>query len=337
VNHICIGSEGILGVITEATMQVHPLPERRAFYGYIFPDFESGIAAIQNCVEENCAPVITRLNDAGKTALSFAYKSNSSGLKNKLSDILKVYLKSVKRYDLSKICLMLTAFEGSTDDFKRQRKKVNSIYRRFGAVNLGTEPGKTFERGKYDFPYLRDYVMDRNIMADVSETATVWSNILPLYYKAYTAIDKAVRNTGYNPFLGCHISHTYHTGASLYFTFGCLQKPGMALEQYLYIKKAAEDAFLANGGSLSHHHAVGTEHLPWIEKDISSSGLKAVQALKNGLDPSYVMNPGKIVADDYSLEKWGLPASTANSLDSNGKIKRDSSVSPAMEKEAHGG
>jgi len=314
INHICIGSEGILGVITEATMQVHQLPECRAFYGYIFPDFESGIAAVQECVEQDCAPVITRLNDAGKTALSFAYKSKSSGLKSLLSKLLKWYLRAIKKYDLSRICLMLTAFEGTKTNYKQQKKMVNTIYKKHGGINLGTEPGKTFERGKYDFPYLRDYVMDRNIMADVSETATVWSNILPLYYKSYKAIEAAIRETGYKPFVGCHISHTYHTGASLYFTFGCLQKSELELEQYLYIKKAAEDAFIQNGGSLSHHHAVGTEHLPWIEEDISATGIKAVQALKDGLDPASVMNPGKIISNDYSMEKWGLSAHAMSSL-----------------------
>jgi alkyldihydroxyacetonephosphate synthase len=82
VNHICIGSEGILGVITEATMRVHKLPEYRVPYGYLFPDFESGVKAIYECVEKYCPPVVTRLNDAGKTALSFAYKSKSSGVKS---------------------------------------------------------------------------------------------------------------------------------------------------------------------------------------------------------------------------------------------------------------
>ena len=143
-------------------------------------------------------------------------------------------------------------------------------------------------------------------MADVSETATVWSNLMPLYQSTMGCIDTAIRKTGSNSFVGCHISHTYHTGASLYFTFGCAQKAGKELEQYLYIKRAAEDCFMRNGATLSHHHAVGCEHLPWVEADISTTGVKAVKALKDSLDPRGIMNPGKIIPSENPLRAWGL-------------------------------
>ena len=306
VNHFCIGSEGTLGVITEAVMRVHKLPEYREPYGYLFPDFESGANAIYECVEKHTAPVVTRLNDPGKTALSLAYRTKSSPIKSLLGNIVKWYLKNIKKFDFSKSCLMLNVFEGDKETFDKMKKNVNKIYKKHGAFNLGTEPGRVFEKGKYDFPYLRDYVMDRNIMADVSETSTVWSNLLPLYYSTYESIDKAMKKTVRTGFLGCHISHTYHTGASLYFTFGCLQVPSYELEQYLYIKKAAEDAFIKGGATLSHHHAVGFEHMPWIKDDISETGMKAVKGLKVSLDPRNIMNPGKIIPPDGKEINWGL-------------------------------
>jgi len=306
VNHICIGSEGTLGVITEAVVSVHKLPEYRVPYGYLFPDFESGVKAVYECVENYTSPVVTRLNDVGKTALSLAYRSKSSPIKSFLGKVVKSYLKNFKKFDLNKVCLMLVVFEGDKVTFKNMKKRVDKIYKNHGAFNLGTDPGKAFEKGKYDFPYLRDYVMDRNIMADVSETATVWSNLLPLYYSTMEAVDKAIKEKVKTGFLGCHISHTYHTGASLYFTFGFQQVTGYELEQYLTIKKAAEDAFIKGGATLSHHHAVGFEHIPWIKDDISETGIKAVRGLKNALDPNNIMNPDKIVP---SLDKpldWGL-------------------------------
>jgi alkyldihydroxyacetonephosphate synthase len=75
--------------------------------------------------------------------------------------------------------------------------------------------------------------------------------------------------------VGCHVSHTYHAGASLYFTIGFIPKEGDELVRYLRVKRAAEDAFLQNGATLSHHHAVGYEHLPWLEQEISPTALKA--------------------------------------------------------------
>jgi len=307
VNHMCIGSEGIFGVITEATMQVHRIPECRDFYGYLFPDFESGVKAVNMCVEKECPPMITRLNDPGKTALSFAYKTPSTGIKVHLSKLVKAYIKYVKKFESGKLCLMICAFEGDKHKFKEHKKKVNAIYKKFGAIKLGTDPGRSFERSKYDFPYLRDFAMDRGIVADVSETTTVWSNLLPLYYATIESLEKAIIKTGSKPFLGCHISHTYHSGASLYFTFGFTETQGRELEDYLNVKKAAEDSFINNGATLSHHHAVGYEHLPWMEQDISSTGVKAVKALKTGLDPNGVMNPGKIIPPKDPFKGWGLP------------------------------
>ncbi|MDC0143983.1 FAD-binding oxidoreductase [Verrucomicrobia bacterium] len=306
VRSLCVGSEGILGVITEVTMQVHRLPEYKMFEGWLFPDFESGIHAIHECMRHGTMPVITRLNDPGKTALSAAFKKVEPPLKQKIGAVMKWYLRNIKGIDFTKCCMMTTAYEGDYDTFHMQRRESNRVFRKYGGVNLGEGPGNSFKEAKYDFPHVRDYLMDRGVMGDVSETSTTWDNLHNLYTKTITNIQKAIRDTGVDPWVGCHISHNYHTGASLYFTFGCRQIEGRELDQYLYIKKAAEDSFLQNGGTVSHHHAVGTEHLPWIEADLSPAGLKAVRAIKDGLDPKSVMNPGKILPGPDPLREWGL-------------------------------
>ena len=306
VRSLCVGSEGILGVITEVTVQVHRLPEYKMFEGWLFPDFESGIKAIHECMRLGVMPVITRLNDPGKTALSAAFKKPESGLKAKISALVKWYLKAIKGFDFNECCMMTTAYEGDYDTFHMQRRESSHIFRKHDGFCLGEGPGKSFQEAKYDFPHVRDYLMDRGVMGDVSETSTTWDNLLNLYSKTLSNIDQAIRNTGVDPWVGCHISHNYHTGASLYFTFGCRQIEGRELEQYLYIKKAAEDSFMENGGTVSHHHAVGTEHLPWIEEDLSPAGVKAVKAIKDGLDPNGVMNPGKVIPGDDPLREWGI-------------------------------
>ena len=306
VRSLCVGSEGILGVITEVTVQVHRVPEYKMFEGWLFPDFESGIHAIHECMRHGTMPVITRLNDPGKTALSAAFKKVESPLKQKISRAMKWYLGKIKGIDFTKCCMMTTAYEGDYDTFHMQRRESAHVFRKHGGVNLGEGPGNSFKEAKYDFPHVRDYLMDRGVMGDVSETSTTWDNLNNLYTKTLANIQKAIRDTGADPWVGCHISHNYHTGASLYFTFGCRQIEGREMDQYLYIKKAAEDSFLQNGGTVSHHPAVGTEHLPWIEADLSPTGLKAVRAIKDGLDPKSVMNPGKILPGPDPLREWGL-------------------------------
>ena len=316
IRSLCIGSEGILGVITEVTVQVHRLPEYKLFEGWLFPDFESGTKAIYQCMRLGVMPVITRLNDPGKTALSAAFKKPEVGLRAKISALVKWYLGAIKGFDFSQCCMMTTAYEGDYDTFHMQRRESSHIFRKHGGFCLGEGPGKSFQEAKYDFPHVRDYLMDRGVMGDVSETSTTWDNLHNLYTKTLSNIKQAIGDTGVDPWVGCHISHNYHTGASLYFTFGCQQLEGRELEQYLYVKKAAEDSFMENGGTVSHHHAVGTEHLPWIEKDLSPAGVKAVKAIKNGLDPNGVMNPGKIIPGENPLREWGI---TEEAIQSFGK------------------
>lgn len=295
VKHLCIGSEGILGVITQVTVQVHPIPEQKVFYGYLFADFAEGVAAMQQAMREHCAPSMSRLNDIDKSALSFAYKSREGWLSSSVAMVFKWYLKYIRRMDLSRVCLMLVAFEGDKQQVWRQQKALSRVYARFGGIALGTGPGKAFEKGKYDFPYLRDFVMDRGVVADVSETSTLWSNVMPLYQKTHQAIQAALKPEEAKMWCGCHVSHSYHTGASLYFTFAFRAPAQKTLEYYDRVKRAAENAFMHNGATLSHHHAVGYEHMPWLEEDISATGIQVIKGIKRTLDPTDIMNPGKLV------------------------------------------
>ena len=316
IKHLCIGSEGILGVITEVVVQVHHKPEKEDWYGWLFPDFTSGLDAIHECHRGDCMPTVTRLNDPKKTALSFAFKHPKTGIKDKIAKAFKWYIGNVKKIDFNQCCLMVVKYEGTPQAFNRIKNRVTAIYKKHRGVCLGAEPGRSFAKVKFDFPHLRDYVMDRSIMADVSETATTWDNLRTLHESGLADVEQAIKDTGVDAWVGCHLSHSYRTGASLYFTFGCLQREGREIEQYLYVKKAAEDAFMKNGGTLSHHHAVGTEHLPWVEEDLSPTGLKAVKALKAGLDPNDIMNPGKIIPSEKPLDDWGLSAEAIDEFQS---------------------
>jgi alkyldihydroxyacetonephosphate synthase len=186
----------------------------------------------------------------------------------------------------------------------RQHREVNAIYRRFGGVDLGPSSGKSFESTKYDFPHIRDFLLDRGVTSDVSETSTVWSKLVPLYRATTTALRGAIAESGVPPWVGCHISHTYHTGASLYLTFACRQPDGHEMQQYLHAKRAVQQSFIDCGATLSHHHAVGTEHLPWLADDISPLGVTAIAAIKAGLDPDNVMNPGRLRPSGAPFEEW---------------------------------
>jgi alkyldihydroxyacetonephosphate synthase len=309
VNHICIGSEGTLGIITQATMRVHAISESRQVRGYLFPEFDGGIEAMHDCVRQECMPAMVRLNDPDKTALSLAFRPPASGFTNLAGRFFKTYL-GAKGFAPSRTCLMLIALEGGARAVARQLQQVGTIYRKCGAVGLGPSAGKSFEATKYDFPHIRDFLLDRNVTTDVSETSTVWSNMGALYQDTLAMLRDEISKSGVRPWAGCHISHTYTSGASLYFTFGFRQQPGREMEQYLQVKRAVQQSFIGHRATLSHHHAVGTEHLPWLADDISPVGLRAISALKHGLDPANIMNPGRLRPSSTPFEDWlklGLP------------------------------
>jgi alkyldihydroxyacetonephosphate synthase len=313
VNHLCIGSEGTFGVITEATMRVHPLPEARQVRGYLFPEFEGGIDAMHECVRQECMPAMVRLNDPDKTGLSLAFRPPGSRFSEIAGRLFKGYLK-VKGFVPPRACLMLTAVEGNHARVAQLLQQVNRIYRSRGAVSLGANAGISFESTKFDFPHIRDFLLDRDVTTDVSETSTVWSNILPLYQDTIATICARIRESGVSPWAGCHISHTYQSGASVYFTFGFRQQLGCEMEQYLRVKRAAQQSFIDRGATLSHHHAVGTEHLPWLSADISSLGVQTVAAIKRELDPGNIMNPGRLQPSSNPFQQWSALGRGAESL-----------------------
>jgi alkyldihydroxyacetonephosphate synthase len=303
VNHLCIGSEGTFGVITEATMRVHPRAEARVVAGYLFPEFEGGIEAMRECVRRECMPAMVRLNDPDKTALSMAFRPPATRFSRLAGSLFKGYVRA-RGFALPRSCLMLTAFEGSQVEVARQSRQVKAMYGRCGAVSLGASAGKSFEATKYDFPHIRDFLLDRDVTTDVSETSTVWSNILPLYRETMDALRRSILESGVRPWTGCHISHTYQCGASVYFTFGFRQQLGTEMEQYLRVKRAVQQSFMDQDATLSHHHGVGTEHLPWLAADISPLGVQAIAAIKRGLDPANIMNPGRLKPSANPFEEW---------------------------------
>jgi alkyldihydroxyacetonephosphate synthase len=308
LNRMMVGSEGILGVITEATMRVHKTPAVKDYRGYLFRSFEDGVRAIQECLDNGLAPSMIRLQDSGESELAFNMKAPGHGLGGWIQNRAKDWLKS-RGY--TEPCILIVGVEGEEKSIAWTRRSVPRTLKRHGGFPLGKSVGKTWSRDKFNIPYLRDYIMDYGCMADVAETSTVWSNVLPLYTGTIDAVKARFRQGDGTGYIGCHISHTYETGACLYFTFAARQPGGRELEHYYEYKRLLTDTILRLGGTLSHHHAVGTEHRPWIRQELSAAGLQALQALKSSLDPTQVLNPGKLLPDlDVSRDSDSRSAQT---------------------------
>ena len=295
IREMILGSEGRLGIITEATVQVRPLPEERVILGYLFETFSEGVAAMEEIAHSEHPVSVSRVADGAESAFSFAMRTSPSSLERVQSLALQGYLSRRRRWDVGRMCLAFIGYEGGHRHVAAQRYAVGRIVKRHGGLCIGAGPGALYDRKKFDTPYIRDFLLDRGAAGDVSETAMPWRRLLPVYDAVMAAARGAFADQGVRGYVMCHLSHSYHSGACLYFTFAFGTHPGDdMLAQYDVVKSAIQQAFVDNGATLSHHHAVGTEHAPWLEQDISAPGVAMLDALFGGVDPSGQLNPGKI-------------------------------------------
>jgi alkyldihydroxyacetonephosphate synthase len=167
--------------------------------------------------------------------------------------------------------------------------------RRGGAAYLGQAAGRSWEHGRFQGPYLRDTLMGMGAMVETLETSHTWSRLHELHRAVDGAIRRALDGQGTPGLVFCHLSHAYPDGASLYFTFIAQALQGEEVEQWRAVKTAASEAIVATGGTITHHHAVGRDHAPYMEAEAGETGLEALRAVKERLDPSSVMNPGKLI------------------------------------------
>jgi alkyldihydroxyacetonephosphate synthase len=297
VREMVLGSEGRLGVITEVTVQVHRIPEVRVILAYLFPSWEAGLAAMQEISTSDAHPSITRVSDARETAFSFATRKKSSGISIS-SLISKGLMKVLERrgWNLDDVCLSFIGYEGGKAHVARQKKIVKDIVGKHGGILVGKGPGVLYDQKKFDIPYIRDFLLDRGAIGDVSATAAPWSKLLPLYRNVTAAAEKVYAQLGVQGWIMCHLSHSYHSGACLYFTFAFKHDGIDPLGQYDPLKNAIQQAFVDSDGTISHHHAVGTVHAALLEQDISAPGVHMIDGLFTAMDPGQNFNPGKIIA-----------------------------------------
>ncbi len=294
IKQLLIGSEGLFGVITKAKMRIHKLPTIKNYRGLLFKDFLSGAQAIRTIIQSGLEPTTIRLSDELETGAFMKMRPESeSMLENALSSSVKWYLKN-RGYSESP-ALMILGFEANDNSVNKEVKMALEVCKQFDGLDLGTRVGQHWYKDRFALPYLRDTLLDHMIMLDTLETATTWSNFSNLYKSVQKALIDSIQSFGFSPMVFCHISHSYHDGASLYFTLMAKQAKDTETEQWQVVKKAASDAILANGGTISHHHGVGRDHAPWAQREHGKLAIAALNSMKQVFDPQGILNPGKLI------------------------------------------
>ncbi len=288
------GSEGTCGIITEAIMRVRPVPRMRHYRAALLPDFATGARAIRALIQAGGCPATVRLSDPAETEGTFALRRASApGAATLLSTVMKRLIGP-----LDGRCLLIMGFEAErASELDHERRNAAEALGGTGSVSLGERVGREWYDHRFDLPYLRDVLLDRGVLVDTLETATVWSNLGTLHQAVAVALQDALAGWGTPAWVFCHLSHAYEVGASLYFTFICRQDAQRPLAQWQAAKQAATEAILSNGGALSHHHGVGRDHAPWYPRVVGPAGSALVRGARQGVDPGGLLNPGALFSN----------------------------------------
>lgn len=280
LRELFLGSEGTLGIITAVRLRVHRLPEVKRYEAWRFDDFAAGAAALRAVAQHGTQPTVIRLSDEAETGVNLAMTDRIGG------------------EQVTGGCLAVTVFEGTEQQVAMRHQLTSAVLRAAGGTSLGPEPAESWAHGRFDAPYLRDALLANGALCETLETATSWSNAPALKAAVTSALQSALAETGTQSLVMCHISHIYPTGCSLYFTVVAAQRGDTVedvIEQWKRAKRAASDAIMANGGTITHHHAVGVDHWPWLPDEIGDVGVRILRAVKAELDPHGILNPGKLV------------------------------------------
>jgi alkyldihydroxyacetonephosphate synthase len=276
LRQLLIGSEGVFGVITRVRVRVHPVPDVTRYEAWSFPDFATGTAALRAVTQTSAGPTVIRLSDEAETGVNLATTE------------------AIGETQITGGCLAITVFEGTAAHAESRHTETRQLMAALGGTSLGEAPALAWEHGRFGAPYLRDSLLAAGALCETLETATDWSNVPALKAAVTDALTAALAESGTPALVLCHISHVYATGASLYFTVVAGQR-GNPVEQWRAAKKAACDAIVAAGGTITHHHAVGADHRPWMRDEVGELGVQVLRAVKSTLDPAGILNPGKLI------------------------------------------
>jgi alkyldihydroxyacetonephosphate synthase len=275
-------------VIPEVTVRVRPAPAVRRYEAWIAESFDAGVEIVRTLAQGPGLPDVIRLSDEEETRVSLAL----SGPRGLARTLFGGYLGLRGKRDG---CLIVIGHEGDEESVARRRALSARALRAGGAAYIGRSAGRSWEHGRFQAPYLRDTLMGMGALVETLETSHTWTRLAELHAAVGTAIRDSLSAGGTPGLVLCHLSHAYGDGASLYFTFISRSRRGQEVEQWREVKRAASEAIVAGGGTITHHHAVGRDHAPYMEAEVGEMGLEALRAVKERLDPAGVMNPGKLL------------------------------------------
>ncbi|MFQ5435890.1 MAG: FAD-binding oxidoreductase, partial [Anaerolineae bacterium] len=285
IRQMALGSEGRLGVLTEAVVRVFPLPETEEFHAVFFPDFEAGMTAVRHIVQARIPLSMMRLSTAVETETTLALAGHE-----RLLAAMGRYLRL--RGVGEGQCLLLFGVTGKTKLVKVARQAALALAGEQGGVHVGQTFGKQWHKNRFHSPYLRNTLWQMGYAVDTVETAVPWTAVPQTMAAMETALRQPLTAVGEKAHIFTHLSHVYPTGASIYTTviFRLAADWGETLDRWRQMKTAVSQTIVQNGGTISHQHGVGKDHAPFLAAEKGALGMAAIDGVVERFDPEGIMN-----------------------------------------------
>ncbi|XP_066259700.1 alkyldihydroxyacetonephosphate synthase [Euwallacea similis] len=297
-NHIIMGSEGSLGVVTEVTIKIRPLPQRKKYGSMVFPDFEAGVKCMREVAKRRCQPASIRLMDNDQFKFGLILKPESSYSTVLLDGLKKFYITTIKGFDPDQMCVMTLLFEGDMRDVNASEQKIYSIGEKFGGIPAGEKNGERGYTLTFVIAYIRDLALQFNVVAESFETSVPWDRAITLVKNVKYVISDECKKAGVVYFIiNSRVTQTYDAGCVIYFYLGFnYENLSNPVDIHHRLEDRARDEIIACGGSISHHHGVGKLRKKWYVDTVSKVGEHLYLSAKKELDPNNIFATNNFVS-----------------------------------------
>jgi alkyldihydroxyacetonephosphate synthase len=293
LRQLVLGSEGRLGILTDVVLRTTPLPDVDLIEAWALPGLAAGYEAVRTIVQARPGLSLLRLSTPAETQTLLAFAERRAQ-----TSALGAYLRA--RRQPADWALVLLGASGHRRVAKAARAEAVSILHAFHAVRV---PGlaATWSKTRFRSPYLRNALWSDGYGSDTLETATDWAHVPSLLARLERAVAGALGPRGEQAHVFTHLSHLYPSGSSLYLTylFRLGPDPDETLDRWHAIKRAASEAIVAEGATISHHHGIGTDHAPYLPAEKGPLGMAALESIVRTFDPDGIMNPGVLLPDRH--------------------------------------
>jgi alkyldihydroxyacetonephosphate synthase len=292
VREMVLGSEGRMGLITEAKLRVTPLAENESFHVVFFPEWEQARTAARRLVQGRVQLSMLRLSNSMETETQLALAGHPGQIR-----LLEKFL--AWRGANEGKCMMTFGVTGSKAQTRSALRQARQISSRYKGVYTGTYLGKKWAEKRFTMPYLREALWEKGYAVDTLETATDWNNVDHLLNLIEDNLRQGLSQDNENVHVFTHLSHVYTQGCSIYTTYVFRNGADYTttLARWKRLKETTSELIVNNRGTISHQHGVGKDHARYLAVEKGELGMRAIRGLCQTFDPDARLNPGTLLGD----------------------------------------